>query len=263
MAKPRFGRDAQVYVAPATYTDGVLDALDVGDLVRVAATKDISVTDEAAQMTASSRDWEYDVHAQGPKNYTIEFERNITLEEDGDDAVILREAYDDGTDIWVLSTNAPKEIASGDAILFIGQVFTKNQNSPQTDGAAIKTIVIRQANPDQEPEDVTTPYVVPDPVENLAVENSQVIEPWESHSLAWEESESGFDGVFCELRADDDDSPGALLASFTVEPGNGRVTFNDLTPDTDYWCLVRTENSGNGLFSAWVILKFTTDSEPE
>jgi hypothetical protein len=158
MAKPRFGRDAQVYIAPAAYTEGVLDELDIGDLVRVAATKDINVTHEASQMTASSRDWEYDVHAQGPKNYTIEFERNITLEEDGDDAEILREAYNDGTDIWVLVTRAARMSESGPGILFIGQVFGKPENSPQADGAALMTITIRQANPDQEPEDVVTPW---------------------------------------------------------------------------------------------------------
>lgn len=148
MAKINWGRQGRVYIAS--------DVVVAASLVEVRRTKDITTTWEAKTATAEARDLDCDVNQQAGKTFQLEFEMLIEATDDGSDVQLLRDAFDAGTDLYVVVARNKKNVASGKAIAFKGQVFQFPDGMAQGE-ASSRSIVIKPSDPDNLPARVNTP----------------------------------------------------------------------------------------------------------
>ena len=150
MAGLRLGRDAKVYISDAAFT--------AAGLIEVDRAKDITVTDEAAEHTASARDMEYDVADVGSKTFSVEFDLNIykTDPANGTAHDLLRDAYDGNSELFVIVTNGDKAVDCGSAIKFKGKVFKWPSELGATDFGK-RSVLLKNTDPDSPPTRVTTP----------------------------------------------------------------------------------------------------------
>lgn len=157
MAKTLWGRSARLYVAAVTYTDGVPDLLDPGDLVEVVNLKDITTNDSARVLVATARDLEYDVAEQGAKELSIECEKLINVDQSGDDVTALLAAYDDGSQLWVLVTPKAQGTAAGQGVLLLADLFGWPEDLPE-EGAGFYRLMFKPHDPDAGFQRVVTPF---------------------------------------------------------------------------------------------------------
>jgi hypothetical protein len=132
MAGPRLGRDARIYYHTSAFT--------AAGLTVVAHTQDITITDEAAVVTAKAADLEYDVHGQGSKDFGVEFS---ILREGTDETsfAALRAAYDAQTMLWFAVLPAAKTETAGMGMLFVGKVMKFNEDHPMGDAVAATVLL--------------------------------------------------------------------------------------------------------------------------
>jgi hypothetical protein len=147
MAKPRFGRDARVYYHTSSFS--------AAGLIEITRCQDISVTDEAQEQVATARDYTYDAKSQGSKNFEITFTKLVEAT-DQTSMTALRNAYNAKTDLYFVFCNAAKDVSSGPALTFVGQVFTFSESNPQN-GEATIAIKLTNSDPDNPPTNVSTP----------------------------------------------------------------------------------------------------------
>lgn len=147
MAKIRYGRKARLYYHTSAFT--------ASGLTEITRCKDITLTDEARDMAASASDLEYDVHEQGGKEFSVEFEKLLEAT-DQTTLTALRNSYINRTDLYFVLCRDVKGNASGSAITFVGRVMTWNENTPE-DGPGSVKIKLRPTDPDNLPTRVSTP----------------------------------------------------------------------------------------------------------
>ncbi len=149
MAKIARGRKAKVYIHASAYT--------ASGLIEVRRTKDITLTNEAKTATAEARDLEYDMNAQAGKTLELSFDRLIEVaNDDATDIAALESSFDNGTDLWVVVTRDAKDVASGDALKFVGVVTNMSETFANGEFAGY-SFVIKPSHPDNMPTRVTTP----------------------------------------------------------------------------------------------------------
>lgn len=150
MGQVRWGRKARVYISDSAYT--------ASGLVMVRRTKDITTTDEADDQVAEARDLEYKVHNQGAKDFTLEFDKllDADAETDGDDIDLLKKAYDDGSELYVVVAKGLKDATTGKALKFKGIVLGWSEEFPEGEAAKVSVKIV-PSDPDDPPTRVTTP----------------------------------------------------------------------------------------------------------
>ncbi len=135
--RPLFGRSARCYVAPVAYTAGLADAVDVADLVEIVRAKDITRSDSAAEMKATARDLPYAIYEQGDKTLFVELEKLIEDDESADDIAVVRDAFDNDEELWVLVTPKASDVAAGAGVLFRAIVINRPEKFPESDAATV------------------------------------------------------------------------------------------------------------------------------
>lgn len=159
--KISWGRKAQVHVAPVEYDEaGAILPLDIGDLVRVRRLKDVTTTREAKGATATARDLECDVHDQNGQTWEHQGEKLFDADDSADDIPLLREAFDLGSELWVLITRGPLSQATGTGMLSVAQLFGLPESMPEAE-ATSTTLIFKPTDPDELPQKVTTPVAPP------------------------------------------------------------------------------------------------------
>lgn len=148
MAAIAFGRYSKIYISASAFT--------AAGLIEVGRTQDIDFPDEAEDMTATARDLAYKVHSPGIKDCTLSFKRLMEATDAGTDIDLLLDAYEDGTELFVILTRAAKTEASGYAKKFKGKVLKKNEPRPEG-GVAVYEFMIAPSDPSNLPTRVSTP----------------------------------------------------------------------------------------------------------
>lgn len=151
MAKPARGRHAQIYVAPVEYDeDGALVPVVLDDMVLVRRMKDISADVQAKVVAGTTRDIEYEFNAQGGKTLEITGDRLIDEAEDGADYEILRDAFINDTELWILLTRQERSATSDDGLLFVGEMFGWPENLPESE-MVNTALTFKPSDPDEAP----------------------------------------------------------------------------------------------------------------
>lgn len=150
MARLRLGRDAKVFISDAAFT--------ASGLVEVTKAKDITITDEAAEITGTARDLEYDVVDVGSKTFGVEFSVNqlATDPGSGTDRALLEAAYDANTELFIIVTRGAKDADCGKAYKFKGKVTKYSPDYPEGDMGVI-SVTLKPSDPDNPPSRVATP----------------------------------------------------------------------------------------------------------
>ena len=151
MAKLARGRHAQIYVAPVEYDeDGALVPVVLDDMVLVRRMKDISADVQAKVVAGTTRDIEYEFNAQGGKTLEITGDRLIDEAEDGADYEILRDAFINDTELWILLTRQERSATSDDGLLFVGEMFGWPENLPESE-MVNTALTFKPSDPDESP----------------------------------------------------------------------------------------------------------------
>ncbi|MCE9605070.1 MAG: hypothetical protein K8U03_09245 [Planctomycetia bacterium] len=145
-----FGRKARLYISDVGFADA--------GLVPVRRCKDIRLGDEADTLQAQTRDWGGTVHGAGAKEIFIECEKLLEALDTGDDVQLLRNAFDLGSELYVVVTRNAKELACGKGMRFRAYVFGWPEELPETEAAKV-SLILRQSDADESVERIATPYV--------------------------------------------------------------------------------------------------------
>ncbi|MCE9605066.1 MAG: hypothetical protein K8U03_09225 [Planctomycetia bacterium] len=143
----RWGRRARIYISDEAFT--------AADLVVIRRTKDITTNDEADDQVAEARDLAYKVHGQGAKDYSVEFDKLLDADDSGEDIALLRDSYDNGTELFVVVCRATKDVASGKAMKFKGIVMGWSEEYPEGEAGKLSLKIV-PSDPDSQPTRVTT-----------------------------------------------------------------------------------------------------------
>jgi hypothetical protein len=149
MSRISWGRKARLYVSA--------DGFGNDDLVRVRFAKDITSGDQADILTATARDMPYKAHGKSAKERTVEFSKLVDRDDDGDDVTILENAYRTEAEIYCVLLRNRLEVASGNGIRFLAQVFGWPEEVPEND-AITTQLMLKPVDPDLSFERVATPY---------------------------------------------------------------------------------------------------------
>jgi|TARA_R110000868_G_scaffold410438_1_gene698458 hypothetical protein len=162
MANLARGRQACIYVAPVEYDeeDGSILPVLLGDMTLVRRLKDISATVEAKTVSGTTRDLEYEFNAQDGKALEVTADRLIEEAESGGDYEILRDAFINDSELWVLLTRQERGVDTDDGLMFVGEMFGWPENLPE--GEMVNTtLTFKPSDPDESPVVVAAAFAAP------------------------------------------------------------------------------------------------------